>query len=36
MDETYIKGECVDYYRAVDKFGDVIDYYLYQNRDEAS
>ena len=29
MDETYIKvkGEWLYYYRAVDKFGDVIDYY---------
>ncbi len=38
MDETYIKikGKWVYYYRAVDKFGNVIDYYLGQNRDEAA
>ncbi len=38
MDETYIKvkGEWFYYYRAVDKFGDVIDYYLSPNRDEAA
>ena len=36
MDETYIKakGEWLYYYRAVDKFGDVVDYYLSPNRDE--
>ncbi|CAK3356261.1 transposase [Vibrio crassostreae] len=38
MDETYIKvkGEWLYYYRAVDKFGHVIDYYLSPNRDEAA
>ena len=38
MDETYIKvkDECLYYYRAVDKFGDVIDYYLSHKRDEAA
>ncbi|KOO12833.1 transposase [Vibrio xuii] len=38
LDETYIKvkGEWLYYYRAVDKFGDVIDYYLSSNRDEAA
>ena len=38
LDETYIKvkGEWLYYYRAVDKLGDVIDYYLSPNRDEAS
>ena len=38
MDETYVKvkGEWLYYYRAVDKFGDVIDYYLSPNRDEAA
>ena len=38
MEETYIKvkGKWCYYYRAVDKFGDVIDYYLSQNRDEAA
>ena len=38
MDETYIKvkGQWLYYYRAVDKFGDVIDYYLSQKRDEAA
>ena len=38
MDETYIKvkGEWFYYYRAVDKFGDVVDYYLSPNRDEAA
>ena len=36
MDETYIKvkGEWMYYYRAVDKQGDVIDYYLSKHRDE--
>ncbi|MCL1127580.1 IS6 family transposase [Shewanella surugensis] len=36
MDETYIKvkGQWVYYYRAVDKFGAVIDFYLSENRDE--
>jgi len=38
MDETYIKvkGEWLYYYRAVDKFGEVIDYYLRYNRDETA
>ena len=38
MDETYIKvkGEWLYYYRAVDKFGHVVDYYLSPNRDEAA
>ncbi|MFA0105153.1 IS6 family transposase [Vibrio splendidus] len=38
MDGTYIKvkGKWVYYYRAVDKFGNVIDYYLTTNRDEAA
>lgn len=38
MDETYVKvkGEWLYYYRAVDKFGNVIDYYLSSNRDEAA
>ena len=38
MDETYVKvkGEWLYYYRAVDKFGNVIDYYLSPNRDEAA
>lgn len=36
MDETYIKikGKWVYYYRAVDKFGAVIDFYLSETRDE--
>ena len=36
MDETYIKvkGQWVYYYRAVDKFGAVIDFYLSETRDE--
>ena len=38
MDETYIKvkGKWCYYYRAVDKFGSVVDYYLSQNRDEVA
>lgn len=38
MDETYVKvkGEWFYYYRAVDKFGEVIDYFLSSNRDEAA
>ncbi len=38
MDKTYIKvkGEWLYYYRAVDEFGEVIDYYLSYNRDEAA
>lgn len=36
MDETYIKvkGRWVYYYRAVDKYGDVFDFYLSEKRDE--
>uniref|UniRef100_UPI000AE15ADC DDE-type integrase/transposase/recombinase n=1 Tax=Vibrio mediterranei TaxID=689 RepID=UPI000AE15ADC len=36
MDETYIKakGKWVYYYRAVDKCGNMVDYYLSPNRDE--
>lgn len=36
MDETYIKikGEWWNYYRAVDKNGDVVDFYLSKDRDE--
>jgi putative transposase len=36
MDETYIKikGKWVYYYRAVDKYGAVIDFYLSETRDE--
>lgn len=34
MDETY--GEWFYYYRAVDKFGHVVDYYLSPNRDETA
>ena len=38
MDETYIKikGKSFYYYRAVDKFGNIIDYYLSPTRDEAA
>jgi len=38
MDETYIKikGTYWYYYRAVDKYGDVVDYYLSKHRDEAA
>ncbi|HFQ4951556.1 TPA: IS6 family transposase, partial [Vibrio vulnificus] len=38
LDETYIKikGEWFYYYRAVDKLGNVIDYYLSPNRDESA
>ena len=38
MEETYIKvkGELFYYYRAVDKFGEVIDYYLSYHRDDGS
>ncbi|KJG09558.1 transposase [Photobacterium kishitanii] len=38
MDETYIKvkGKWTYYYRAVDKFGNVVDYYLSPNRDKAA
>ena len=31
-----MKGEWLYYYRAVDKLGEVIDYYLSHNRDEAA
>jgi len=36
MDEPYIKikGRWVYYYRAVDKYGDIIDFYLSETRDE--
>jgi len=36
MDETYIngKGQWKYYYRAVDKYGDVIDFLLRDKRDE--
>ncbi|MPY24403.1 IS6 family transposase [Shewanella sp. YLB-07] len=36
MDETYIKvkGQWVYYYRAVDKYGAIIDFYLSETRDE--
>ena len=36
MDETYIKikGEWWYYYRAVDKHGDIVDFYLSKKRDE--
>jgi len=38
MDETYIKvkGEWVYLYRAVDKFGDTVDFMLSERRDEAA
>ncbi|SNX48369.1 hypothetical protein VTH8203_01987 [Vibrio thalassae] len=38
MDETYIKvkGGWIYYYRAFDKFGEVIDYDLSYNRDETA
>lgn len=38
MDETYIKvkGQWVYYYRAVDKFGAIIDFYLSETRDETA
>jgi putative transposase len=38
MDESYIKvkGEWVYLYRAVDKFGDTIDFMLSEHRDEAA
>jgi transposase-like protein len=36
MDETYIKikGEWWYYYRALDKYGDIVDFYLSKERDE--
>ncbi|HIF9334005.1 TPA: IS6 family transposase [Photobacterium damselae] len=36
MDETYIKikGQWWYYYRAVDKYGDIVDFYLSQTRNE--
>jgi len=36
MDETYIKikGKWVYYYRAVDKYGAIVDFYLSETRDE--
>lgn len=38
MDDTCInvKGQWKHYYLAVDKYGNVIDYYLRPNRDEAA
>lgn len=38
MDETYIKvkGKWVYYYRAVDKYGAIVDFYLSERRDEAA
>ena len=38
MDETYIKvkGRWVYYYRAVDKYGTIIDFYLSETRDESA
>jgi len=38
MDETYIKikGKWVYLYRAVDKFGDIVDFMLSEHRDEAA
>jgi putative transposase len=38
MGKTYIKvkGEWVDSYRAVDKFGDTVDFMLSERRDEAA
>lgn len=38
MDETYIKvkGRWVYYYRAVDKYGAIIDFYLSETRDESA
>jgi putative transposase len=38
MDETYIKvkGERVYLHRAVDKFGDTVDFMLSEKRDEAA
>ena len=38
MDETYVKvkGQWVYLYRAVDKFGDTVDFMLSERRDEAA
>jgi putative transposase len=38
MDETYVKvkGKWVYLYRAVDKFGDTVDFLLSKHRDEAA
>jgi putative transposase len=38
LDETYIKvkGERMYLYRAVDKFGDTVDFMLSEHRDEAA
>ena len=38
MDETYVKvkGQWVYLYRAVDKFGDTIDFMVSEHRDEAA
>jgi len=38
IDETYIKikGEWVYYYRAVDKHGAIVDFYLSETRDESA
>jgi len=38
MDETYIKikGKWVYLYRAVNKFGDTIDFMFFEHRDEAA
>ena len=38
MDETYVKvkGQWVYLYRAIDKFGDTVDFMLSERRDEAA
>ena len=38
MDETYVKvkGQWVYLYRAVDKFGDTIDFMVFEHPDEAA